>query len=343
MPSSALEDARHHRMMAFRQLANLDFAKQLKVFATNGCSYSRVTLLNGDVIVPGDCVEIDGNEDFSKTSEPGEKWIAEVCEIKAETKLTISRKRWLKCRWFYTEKNLQNYKPTVGNLSSCNFGENELVLSNHEQIFSAESILRKTQVKFFDEFPTDADQQVYIGEDELWYRYALRTGKGATDNRLVLHDKIKLPPAQCGVPKCRKRYDPTRDTQRFCPREGCRVWYHTQCLENVLFRKSKSKRFYSRLSSMLKGLPEFDDVPDEFLNELEKEAGAGSTSSIIWCAKSPISRGCDDGIVGNEEKVRKARDLIKEIWDCRGSEIWLSDEDIAPFADTWKKHLYKKV
>ncbi|KAG8702287.1 hypothetical protein FRC08_003582 [Ceratobasidium sp. 394] len=238
--------------------------------------------------------------------------------------------------------DLRRYKVTVGNLSSCEFGKNELVLSNHEQIIPANTIRRKIQVKFFNESTTDQEP---IGWNDKWYRYSLRTGTGATDNRLVLHGRVKLPPARCGVPTCRKRYDPTQDRQRFCPREDCQIWYHTQCLENVLFQKISKKCFSARLSMMLNGLPEFDDVPSDFLQELEKNADSkgrqchfpqyevGSISNVIWCAQTPICRGCSDGIVGNKDIVQEARKLIWEIWDQRKLNLWPSDEEVAQFVD----------
>ncbi|KAG9080068.1 hypothetical protein FRC06_007114, partial [Ceratobasidium sp. 370] len=319
---------------SYKPSDGVDFQKQLKIFATSGCGFSRLTLWNGEVIVQGDCIEIDRGEDFSGTSSPGEKWIAEVTEIKGESRTAVSSKRWV--------KYLRKYKVTVGNLSSCEFGRNELVLSNHEQIIAADTIRRRIQVKFFNESATDQEP---IGWNDKWYRYILRTGTGATDNRLVLHGRVKLPPARCGVPTCRKRYDPTQDRQRFCPREDCQIWYHTQCLENVLFQKISSKCFTARLSMMLNGLPEFDDVPNDFFQELERNSDrkgrqcrfpqyeVGSISNVVWCAQTPISRGCGDGIVGNEDIVREARKLIWEIWDQRELNLWPSDEEVMRFVE----------
>ncbi|KAG9126577.1 hypothetical protein FRC07_002917 [Ceratobasidium sp. 392] len=164
-----LNQAQLKRIVAFRRICNANFKEQLEIFAENGTTYSKLMLPNREIVVQGDCVEIDVDEDFSNTSSPGERCIAEICEIKGESNRTINKKRWVKCRWFYTNNNLQRYKVTVGNLSNCDFGNNELVLSNHEQVISAEAILCKVQVKFFNEFETDQDQE-HIGRHDLWYR-----------------------------------------------------------------------------------------------------------------------------------------------------------------------------
>ncbi|KAG9087255.1 hypothetical protein FS749_003055 [Ceratobasidium sp. UAMH 11750] len=60
------------------------FDKQLQIFGAYGCVVEQLKLPNGDIVVKGDCVEIDQGEDHSATSYRGERWIAEVVEIKGE-------------------------------------------------------------------------------------------------------------------------------------------------------------------------------------------------------------------------------------------------------------------
>ncbi|KAG9126023.1 hypothetical protein FRC07_005172 [Ceratobasidium sp. 392] len=235
-----------HRSNAspFEQLDRIkNFAKQIQMFKVYGDERHEVRLRNGDVVVGGECVEIKQGKDYSGTSYHGERWYAEVVEIK---------------------------------------GENE-----------------------------DSGD-------------------------------MELPPGRCAVEKCTKRYNPDEDFQRLCPRLGCGLWFHNKCLENVRFERTSRWTLRHRLEAMLTGTKELisdmdgndwelgNAVPAEcykwFSEEVKKEVKGvpgcqfptyeiGSISNVVWCAQTPISRGCRYGVVGNEEAVAKARMILKEIWN----------------------------
>ncbi|KAF8599551.1 hypothetical protein BDV93DRAFT_560181 [Ceratobasidium sp. AG-I] len=335
---------------SFAKMAGMDFAKQIQVFALNGRPVAGLRLGNGDIVIKADCVEIDAGVDHSQTSSEGERWFAEVLEVKTDIPSTresasssdneLTGSTWVHVRWFYTENNLKRYSVTVGNLWSCQFGKRELALSDHEQVVKSTSILAKVAVRFFDELDRD---QTLITKKELWYRYFLKTGKRSIDNRLILHNRQNLPPAGCGVTGCKRRYTPDVETQYLCPRESCGLWYHEQCLVNKKFQKG-SRHYSHRLQAMLQGTPGFEDTPLEFFDELERivqteqedtglEDGWPSYSSggiwcVVWCALGPIARGQKKyGIVGNEAIVHKARELIREIQD----DLYPSQDDLEPF------------
>ncbi|KAG8738621.1 hypothetical protein FRC10_006653 [Ceratobasidium sp. 414] len=333
------------------------FDKQLQIFGAYGCVYEQFTLPEGEVVVKGDCVEIDQGEDHSATSYSGERWFAEVVEIKGADERAKNTEIYLQCNWFYSEINLQRFHCTVGNLTRCQFSKNELALSNHQQVIAANTILRKVAVRFFDEL--DREQDV-IGKHEWWYRFKLRVGPGPVDNRLVLGKNRSLPPARCAVETCTKRYKPDEDFQRLCPRASCGFWYHNQCLENVRFERSDSWHYKNRLQAMLTGTSqmqnakdmqdeEIDEVPAQcyewFSHAIEEECNGvdldrktpyyevGSISNLVWCAQTPISRGGRYGIVGNERIVAEARRLLREIWDYRASELFPTDDEVAQFTE----------
>jgi hypothetical protein len=166
---------------------------------------------------------------------------------------------------------------------------------------------------------------------------------------------FQLPPARCAVETCRKRYDPSEDLQRFCPRDGCEFWYHNRCLENVRFERSDSEHYKHRLKVMLKGLDEFEDVPEQFFDWLEENMAlkkawkgthfppydVGDFSNIVWCAQMPISRGCNYGVVGNEALVKEARRLVKEVWEYRDSDLWPTDEEVKLFLGVKKEPTHR--
>jgi hypothetical protein len=98
---------------------------------------------------------------------------------------------------------------------------------------------------------------------------------------------------------------------------------------------------------MLNGLLEFEDLPAAFFNWIEENMAlesngegshfphydVGMISNVVWCAQMPISRGCNFGVVGNEELVKEARRLVKEIWEYRDSDLWPTDEEVKLFAE----------
>ncbi|KAG8717013.1 hypothetical protein FRC08_008331 [Ceratobasidium sp. 394] len=343
------------------------FDKQLQIFGAYGCVFEQLELPNGDIIVKGDCVEIDQGEDHSATSYRGERWIAEVVEIKGEDENAEDDELYLQCNWFYSEINLQRFHCTVGNL------KNELALSNHQQVIAANTVLRKATVRFFNELDR---KQEPIGKKELWYRqvpnisrlgssthktldfsFKLRVGSGPVDNRLVIGKNRPLPPARCAVETCTKRYKPDEDYQRLCPRASCGFWYHIQCLVNVRFERRDNWHYNHRLLAMLMGTTQVQNAKDNFGNDVaevppecyewlehaieEERQGVidpkiprydvGSIANIVWCAQTPISRGRMYGIVGNEWIVAEARRLLKEIWDFRDAELFPTDEEVARF------------
>ncbi|KAG9095369.1 hypothetical protein FRC06_009855, partial [Ceratobasidium sp. 370] len=235
-------------------------------------------------------VEIDQGEDHSATSYHGERWFAEVVEIKGADENAKDKEASFQFTCPFVSPNiidsyifnaigstlklvshLQKFHCTVGNLTRCQFSKNELALSNHQQVIAANTILRKVPVRFFDEL--DREQEV-IGKHELWYRFQLRVGTGPVDNRLVLGKNRPLPPARCAVETCTKRYKPDEDYQRLCPRASCGFWYHNQCLENVRFERSDSWHYKHRLQAMLTGAPQMQNAKDMEGNEIAEVPAA---------------------------------------------------------------------
>ncbi|QRV75454.1 BAH domain protein [Ceratobasidium sp. AG-Ba] len=317
--------------------AGKEFDKQIQLFMLHGESRHQITLSNGDIVEKGDCIEIDQGKDYSKTSYKGERWFAKITEIKGE-----GQQCYLLCYWFYSELNVNRLGVTVGNLldpsrTRCPFSWNELVLSNHQQLLLPETVLSKINIRLFNEL--DRDQEP-IGLKELWYRFNLRVGPGIASTRLVQGTNSHLPPARCSVETCSIRYKPDEHHQRLCPRPSCGFWYHERCLMNLGFLVDKKEIPASqRLPAMLYATEEcmswidddgreYEHLPpifyamlaegvieekggDEPIFPLHDQDEVGSICNIIWCAQTPIKRGCSAGVVGNEAIVKKARELLR--------------------------------
>ncbi|KAG9126024.1 hypothetical protein FRC07_005173 [Ceratobasidium sp. 392] len=332
-------DARPSNASPYQKIEKQVYEKQIQTFGLYGHDHAKLRLRNGDTVEEGDCVEVRPGKDHSATSYSGERWVVEILKIKGEDKTSGNM-----------EANLQKYRPTVGNL-------NELALSNHQQIIPADTVIRKVTVRLFEEHEPE---QILIGKHELYYRYNFRVGNGPMGNRLVLARNQTLPPARCAVEKCKYgRYNPDEKIQRFCPRASCRLWYHNQCLEDFGFeRLDRWSRRKHRLQAMLTGTDDFLYDRDDARREIpevpatcyqwfdaavkEQVAGVferhfpryekGSICNIVWCAQTPIGRGCKYGVVGNFKIVAEARKILREIWDDRHAEMWPTDEKVLEFA-----------
>ncbi|CAE6406307.1 unnamed protein product [Rhizoctonia solani] len=55
---------------------------------------------------------------------------------------------------------------------------------------------------------------------------------------------------------------------------------------------------------------------------------------VLWCARSPIVRGKEYGVVGTGDLVAKARAILRETAE---SECWPTEERVAPFAASFKR------
>ncbi|KAG8708410.1 hypothetical protein FRC09_001265 [Ceratobasidium sp. 395] len=365
-------NARRSKASPFRQLDMIpNFDKKIQLFKVYGHEHDQLILPNGDLITRADwcvqwnssfidallnrcfnglSVEIKQGKDHTGTSFPGERWYAEVEEIKGEHEYSGNMELYVLINWFYSKTNLgnQNRVCTVGNLR-------ELALSTHQQVIPADTILRKVVIRSFDE--NDRTQPT-IAKDELWYRFTFRIGAKALANRLVTGNNHALPPGGCAVEACTKRYDPGADYQRLCPRPSCGIWYHDQCLRNLRFQKTGSLSLARRLEALLTGTKQFlcdkdadgievdDPIPTEFYrwlsDQYKKEfkglAGCfpryevGSISNIVWLAQKPVIRGLNYGIVGNEEAITMARNALKSIWNGGQKNGWPSSKRVEWFS-----------
>ena len=91
---------------------------------------------------------------------------------------------------------------------------------------------------------------------------------------------------------CEKPYNPDEsDPMHFCPRFGCRNWYHESCLEQNghMAKKSPDER-----------IQEFLDIPQARVHGIPPE--------LFRLACRPIIRGSTHGVVGNVKAVCEARE-----------------------------------
>ncbi|CAE6455411.1 unnamed protein product, partial [Rhizoctonia solani] len=311
-------------------------------------------------------VQIAAGDDFSETSSPNEVWFAVIVDIKCENKQAMDLEdTFVEIHWFYTPYNLERYYRTVGNLRTCRFGKNEVVLSNHSQVIPAVWIVRKVRILCFNE-EDKSNKGDYIGPRDRWYRYHFKIGL----DRIMTKKDETLPSAGC-LPRCGLRYSPDEEVQRFCPRWLCRKWWHEECLRNLghvqpitpysLLRMVHNTPGFrgpdddaddetpvDRKNNLENDHPENDEEFETDLAEICKTSLAAlvklerdvirvkdfedknlnlsasilrneerylAMEKVLWCARSPIVRGKEHGIVGTGELVTKARNFLKSIAD----------------------------
>ncbi|CAE6459676.1 unnamed protein product [Rhizoctonia solani] len=383
---------------SFCDIDPTDWVKLGRLFAVHGARLPKLTLSDGTEITTDECVQIASGEDFSETSAPNEVWFAEILDIKSDDKRAIDRedvgeslcytvsatKTRGVSRYSHIIKprslaDLEHYRKTVGNLRTCRFGRNEVVLSNHFQVIPAVWIVRKVRILCFNE-EDSSNKGDYISPKDRWYRYHFKVGL----DRIMTRKDQGLPKPGC-LEGCGLRYSPDEEVQRFCPRWLCRKWWHEECLRNL--DRVLPITPYSLLP-MIHGTPGFrgpDDAADdeadvdytnnlqtdiEFDNELteivlndlgklerdvirvkdfedrnldlpssilQNEERYLGMEGVLWCARSPIVRGKEHGVVGTGELVTDARMILKGAVSIANTDT-LPDtppETLARFA-SWK-------
>ncbi|KAH9981587.1 hypothetical protein BJV74DRAFT_854661 [Russula compacta] len=201
-------------------------------------------------------------------------WVGKIVDIRGNS----PRNTWVIVRWYFSGKDIAEHEPAFLSCespgirdTSC-YGKFERSLSQDRQFISSLSINGKATVIEYDE---KSSVQEPIPPDCFYTR---RSYNSLFDTLMPTVDESIT--CICGGP-----YHPDdSDPMRFCPRFGCRRWFHESCLHengHILTNHSTSV-FKTRVSR----------VPPDLLR--------------LACA--PIIKGGPaHGVVGNVKSVCEAR------------------------------------
>ncbi|QRV89639.1 BAH domain protein [Ceratobasidium sp. AG-Ba] len=291
----------------------IDNDKKLSYFRSRLKTVVKSASVNGKEIRSGQCVVIDIIEDDSGSSTTDDVCIAQVQELRTDD--SKDTEVYVLVRWFYTVlQRLSKSSPCVENLSNRSFSPRELILSDHEQVFSLSQLLDKVTVRIFSENVPD---QPAISATEWWYRCFWPTKQ----KTLLTAGHTKVFDARWGELATKKVTRHIRTSSTFVP-----------------VTHAAAGPPASPLVRILHGTPGFemldlgeDGVDTKFFERVKiSEQFIGG---IVACAQHSVMRGKKYGVVGNFNAVKRARELLIE---ARQQDLWPSDAEIKEFAK-WER------
>jgi len=206
----------------------------------------------------------------------GNSWVGKIIDIRGNSPRNI----WLIVQWYFSGKDIaQRVKSTKTSIDTSLYGKYERSLSQDRQVISILSINGKATVVNYDE---TSPLQEPIPADVFYSRRAFNSLFGSV--MPAVEEGITC---ICGCP-----YKPDDDmaTMHFCPRFGCRRWYHAGCLNENDYISKK----------LPEGTREFLDIPPARIQRVPPD--------LLRLASSPIIRGGKHGVVGNVKAVCEARE-----------------------------------
>jgi len=231
-----------------------------------------------DILVLNNDWRPDGRYDMC------DAWVGKIVDIRGNS----PRNTWAIVQWYFSGNDIAEHEPVEGCRAAVDtsyYGKFERSLSQDRQVISALSINGKATVVDFDE--TSSTQEPIAAE--CFYTRRLYNS---------LFGSV-MPVAEKSITCiCRRPYNPDEsDPMHFCPRDGCKKWYHRNCLHenDYKFENSLDSEAPTRDSNS-----EFLDVPQDRVSSVP--------SDLVRLACTPIIRGGPThGVVGNVKTVCEAR------------------------------------
>ncbi|KAI0032053.1 hypothetical protein K488DRAFT_86209 [Vararia minispora EC-137] len=208
---------------------------------------------------------------------------------------------WASVYWFWSGEDIrQQYH---GRIETSSYGIYERSLEENKlDYMSMQSIDSKVNVRMFEEQCIEQDP---IPKNSFYVRRKFCTNNGdGVRAHLTPHARVN---AKC---TCNQAYNPDTDEMRFCPRETCRTWYHTICLDRTQSYFDEDEHMYEYPESLIRGsLDETSTHCDLGMNiaSLCTPNLAKLFARVNKLAKQPIVRGRVHGVSGNVHLVLMAR------------------------------------
>ncbi|PCH37420.1 hypothetical protein WOLCODRAFT_128320, partial [Wolfiporia cocos MD-104 SS10] len=184
-------------------------------------------------------------------------WVGRIKQIR---KRHIEDDVWLKIRWYYSGHDVVN---RIARFSPAICAPYERIVSDTEDIISAQSVLGVTFVHEYDERdvdPPDLQEDQFFTRAMLHYNRKLIAPKPGSNTCICHQPYVPFPPLETDgcqgrnhrtAPKYgfmdangRMLYSlPQEERMHFCPKPSCRRWYHNTCLFKSASLDEKRDRF----------------------------------------------------------------------------------------------------
>ncbi|KAI9457520.1 hypothetical protein F5148DRAFT_1222356 [Russula earlei] len=208
-----------------------------------------------------------------------DSWVGKILDIRGNS----PRNTWVVVQWYFSGKDIEECKQAKGGTAGVDtsiYGKFERSLSQDRQVISSLSINGKATVVEFDE---TSSVQEPIPAECFYTRRAYNSLFGSV--RPTVHESITC---ICGRP-----YKPDEpDPMHFCPRLGCKRWYHESCLQGSGYISDKSSDELIRQPL---------DIPQSRISRVPPD--------LFRLACTPVIRGGSTyGVSGNVKAVCEARE-----------------------------------
>jgi hypothetical protein len=209
-----------------------------------------------------------------------DSWVGKIVDIRGNS----PRNTWVVVKWYFSGKDIAEHELRKSGIrmDTSSYGKFERSPSQDHQVISIQSINGKARVVEYDDSSLCQDP---IPSESFYVRRAYTSLFGSV-----------TPNLDSGISCiCNEPYKPDEpNPMHFCPRPGCRQWYHEDCLEENGHKSKKSPD--ERIQELL-------DIPQAHVHRIPPE--------VLRLACKPIIRGPMHGVAGNVKVMCEANEWAK--------------------------------